>query len=487
MNKIYYLLSLLLALPLSSCNDWLDVNPRSQIKSDVLFETEDGFKQATNGVYIRLAQTDLYGKNANMYIPETMARMWTVPTQNANLTMYSVANYDFTESGAEDLNEETLSAYYNAIAQCNDILENLNNTDIHFTYDNDKFIRGELVGLRAFLHLDVLRQWGPYPDNVSGSETAIPYVTEMTNDVSKLRSKTWDEVVSLIENDLNEAESILGEVDPYIYADVDSLNSTYAPSYYVGKGTMPKDEWQTQRQARFNYYAVLGTKARFYHWIGDTENAVKYAKMVVDDEKFKLCTSSTITWTLKPEYLFGTDNINMLTDIEADFDSENASFTQAEKSITTAYESSTTIGAGDIRGNRYWEKHTYGNGTSTYVFCKFIGNEQTASDKRVPLLRYAEMYLILIEDLPLAEALTYFEDYRLARGLHESLTNTMFASESSRLAQLEKEWRKEFYGEGLMFTFYKKHHYTSLTWPSSVQLPDNAFIIPMPRGISDFE
>ena len=93
------------------------------------------------------------------------------------------------------------------------------------------------------------------------------------------------------------------------------------------------------------------------------------------------------------------------------------------------------------------------------------------------------MYLILIEDLPLAEALTYFEDYRLARGLHESLTNTMFASESSRLAQLEKEWRKEFYGEGLMFTFYKKHHYTSLTWPSSVQLPDNAFIIPMPRGI----
>ena len=137
MNKIYYLLSLLLALPLSSCNDWLDVNPRSQIKSEVLFETEDGFKQATNGVYIRLAQTDLYGKNANMYIPETMARMWTVPTQNANLTMYSVANYDFTESGAEDLNEETLSAYYNAIAQCNDILENLNNTDIQFTYDND--------------------------------------------------------------------------------------------------------------------------------------------------------------------------------------------------------------------------------------------------------------------------------------------------------------------------------------------------------------
>lgn len=484
MNKIYYLLSLLLALPLSSCNDWLDVNPRSQIKSEVLFETEDGFKQATNGVYIRLAQTDLYGKNANMYIPETMARMWTVPTQNANLTMYSVANYDFTESGAEDLNEETLSAYYNAIAQCNDILENLNNTTVQFTHGNDRLIRGELTGLRAFLHLDVLRQWGPYPDNVSGSETAIPYVTEMTNDVGKLRSKTWNEVVSLIEKDLNDAEDILSEVDPYTYADADSLNST-TPSYYVGKGTMPQDEWQMQRRARFSYYAVLGTKARFYHWIGDTENAVKYAKMVVDDEKFKLCSASTMTWTLVPEHLFGTDNINMLTDIEADFDSENASFTQAERSVETAYE--TTLQPGDIRANRYWKSHTYTNGATTNVFCKYIGNEQTISDYRVPLLRYAEMFLILIEDLPLGEAETYFETYRLARGLDENMASSMFASESSRLAQLEKEWRKEFWGEGQMFCFYKKHHYTNFTWPSKIELPADALIVPMPKGITNFE
>lgn len=484
MNKIYYLLSLLLALPLSSCNDWLDVNPRSQIKSEVLFETEDGFKQAVNGVYIRLAQTDLFGKNANMYIPETMARMWSVPLQNSNLSMYSIANYDFTESGAEDINNKTLSAYYNAIAQCNDILENLDNTSVKFTNGNDRLIRGELTGLRAFLHLDILRLWGPYPDNATGSTTAIPYVTEMTNAVDKLRSKTWDEVVGLIEKDLNDAESILAEVDPYTYADADSLNRT-SPSYYVGKGTMPKDEWQMQRRARFSYYAVLGTKARFYHWIGDTEDAVKYAKMVVDDEKFKLCTASTMTWTLVPEHLFGTDNINMLTDIETDFDSENASFTQAANAVNTAYE--TSAQPGDIRAGRYWKNKTYGNGVTTHVFCKYIGNEQTDSDYRVPLLRYAEMYLILIEDLPLAEAQTYFETYRLARGLSETMANSMFATESSRLAQLEKEWRKEFWGEGQMFAFYKKHHYTAFTWPSNVSLPENALIVPMPKGITNFE
>ena len=184
-------------------------------------------------------------------------------------------------------------------------------------------------------------------------------------------------------------------------------------------------------------------------------------------------------------HLFGTDNINMLTDIETDFDSENASFTQAANAVNTAYE--TSAQPGDIRAGRYWKNKTYGNGATTHVFCKYIGNEQTDSDYRVPLLRYAEMYLILIEDLPLAEAQTYFETYRLARGLSETMANSMFATESSRLAQLEKEWRKEFWGEGQMFAFYKKHHYTAFTWPSNVSLPENALIVPMPKGITNFE
>lgn len=484
MNKLYYFIAILFSTVLSSCNDWLDVNPRSQIKSEVLFETEDGFKQATNGVYIRLAQTDLFGKNTNMYIPETLARMWSVPVKNDNLTMYSIANWDFTESGAESLNSTTMSAYYNAIAQCNDILANLKNTDVEFKYNNNKLIQGELTGLRAFLHLDILRLWGPYPNATNGSTPAIPYVTEITNDVSKLHTKTWDEVIALIEQDLNEAEEVLSEYDPMTYANVDSLNSKYAGSY-VGKGSMPKDEWQTQRRARFNYYAVLGTKARLYHWIGNKDLAVKYAKKVIDDNKYKLCTASTITWTLVPEHIFGTDDINMLSRIESSFDASNAPFTQTERSVSTAYETSTQ--SGDIRANRYWEKHTYDSGSSTYVFCKYIGNDQIASDKRAPLLRYAEMYLILIEDLSLEEAPTYFETYRLARGLDENLSGNMFASESNRLSQLEKEWRKEFYGEGQMFCFYKKHNYTKLTWPSNITLPTNAFIIPMPKGITNFE
>ena len=31
------------------CSDWLDVNPRTEVKEDQLYETEDGFKSALTG------------------------------------------------------------------------------------------------------------------------------------------------------------------------------------------------------------------------------------------------------------------------------------------------------------------------------------------------------------------------------------------------------------------------------------------------------
>ena len=40
-------------LLLGGCSDWLDVDPKSQIKQEALFESEAGFRDALT-VYIRL-------------------------------------------------------------------------------------------------------------------------------------------------------------------------------------------------------------------------------------------------------------------------------------------------------------------------------------------------------------------------------------------------------------------------------------------------
>lgn len=489
MKKIHYLLLSLATVALTGCNDWLDVNPRSQIEANALFQTEEGFKQALNGVYIKLGQGSLYGERANMYVADNLAQMWKVPTKNENLSRYSLCNYDFTDSGTESVISSLFGEYYSAIAQLNDILTNLRaNQNVKFEFSNDKLIEGEILGLRAFLHLDVLRYWGPIPTQATDNESAIPYVTEVTNDVSKLRSKTWKEVITALEEDLNNAEKILGAYDPITYANPDSLNDLQFYSRFVGQGSMPKDEWQMLRKGRFNYYAVLGTKARFYHWTGNKEQAIRYAKKVIDDNKIPLCTESGVqsSLTMYPEHLFGIENVNLLDIIREKYASSGAIYTQSKTNVEACYE----IGShpNDIRytNNRYWTEKTY-TSITVNTFFKYVGSDNIQSDKRIPLLRTGEMYLILIEDLPLEEAKPYFSTYRTARGLMDFIEESAMASEEERLAQLEKEYRKEFYGEGQTFFFYKKHNYAKLTWPQSFNVPTNGYVIPKPKGMSNFE
>ena len=48
-KNIIYSLSLFLLLSLSACNQWLEVEPKTEIKSDKMFENETGFRDALIG------------------------------------------------------------------------------------------------------------------------------------------------------------------------------------------------------------------------------------------------------------------------------------------------------------------------------------------------------------------------------------------------------------------------------------------------------
>lgn len=52
MKKIL-ILSLLISCSqfFMSCENWFDVNPKSQVKNDILFENENGYKTALFGIY----------------------------------------------------------------------------------------------------------------------------------------------------------------------------------------------------------------------------------------------------------------------------------------------------------------------------------------------------------------------------------------------------------------------------------------------------
>ena len=55
---IYGFLLILASLQVA-CKDWLDVKPKTAVEEDVLFSTEQGFKENLTGIYLLLASTGL--------------------------------------------------------------------------------------------------------------------------------------------------------------------------------------------------------------------------------------------------------------------------------------------------------------------------------------------------------------------------------------------------------------------------------------------
>ena len=60
MKKNIYILLLGVVIGLTACSGWLDVQPKTSISGDDLFESEAGFKDVLTGFYLKMGQTNLY-------------------------------------------------------------------------------------------------------------------------------------------------------------------------------------------------------------------------------------------------------------------------------------------------------------------------------------------------------------------------------------------------------------------------------------------
>ena len=76
MKTIYTLLLLLVAVSLPSCNDWLDVRPDTEQKEEDQFSNEKSFESAVIGMYMDMADRDIYGERLTMTNIESLANLW---------------------------------------------------------------------------------------------------------------------------------------------------------------------------------------------------------------------------------------------------------------------------------------------------------------------------------------------------------------------------------------------------------------------------
>jgi len=486
MKKIYLTL-IAFAMVFTSCSKWLDIQPELEIRKTVILETEQGFKDVLIGAYVRMATPSLYGLNMTSLMPEMMSQHWT-PVANT-LSAY-ISGFDFTQTASKNLLETVWLQYYQTILNINSLLEEIDAKKDMFANGNYDIIKGEALGLRAFLHLEILRNWGSTPGKMVLGDKAIPYLKTVTKDPNKLIAISYQEVLNNIIGDLNTAEQLLAS-DPILTYTNTVLNS---PSTLAGidkTKPYPADEFHFFRQSRFNYYAVRAAKARYYLWIGDKANALDNSLAVITAKnsdgtsKFLLGNESAANngqLTFPTEHIFAVYNTLATQTLTPVFFNNTTAYTQNTAYLNTAFES--TLHASDIRyrNSRLWETRVIPLAGNFNFFKKFNDTDSKTAVKDIPLMRLAEMYFIATEcgrpDL--------FRDYRIARVLDASL-DTKLTTDAAIKDCLEKEYRKEFYGEGQMIFFYKRLGYTKFTWPVVKDVAEASYKLPLPQSQLMFE
>lgn len=451
MRKLVYIAIMTLCFSLTSCEKWFDIKPKQLTEEADLFSSEDGFKEALTGAYIKAAKSNLYGGALSYDFLDGLAQRYT----SMNRTPES---YIFNPQS--ETPNSIWSAMYNLIANLNNMLEWAEkNRNVFITSGYYEIIKGEALGLRAYCYFDLLRMYGPVY-KLDPTAKSIPFRTQLNRDTKDLEQA--DAILKAVIADLLEAERLLDGNDPLNFSHTEQAGD---------------DGFLGYRFKRMNLLAVKALLARVYLYQGDKTLAAQRAEEVVESGKFRLVSTMKIT-NQNPvtDLIFGLHFNNIserenLLDIGIKYTIGNDDF------INTLFNVAED-GSNDIR---YREGSGFQKDGNYYLSLKYDQIGVTESMKAtIPLIRLSEMYYILAEcATDLREATDYINTVRSMRAIDEI---NPIGSEDERLRQLELEYRKEFYAEGQLWYFYKRHFYrTFLHCPVEGELSQANYTFSVPQ------
>lgn len=449
---------LLLGLMSISCSDWLDATSDTEIDGEELFETESGFKDALIGVYISMTDEKAYGKNMTWYFNDLLV----YPYEQNSEYMY-IQQHRYTSVNVSPYIENMWEYSYKTIANINNLLKYLDKNMSVLNPINYNLIKGELLGLRAFVHFDLLRMYGL--GNWAGdasikTKRTIPYVTVYSKD--ETLQSTYDEIFKKLIDDIKESLKYLEE---------DPIRGLKGTSYYEDVNS---DGFYNNRNKRMNYFAVEALAARVYMWEGSVASrneAFTLAQNVIDHAPFKWIESSVINHvdenardlTFSTEQLFSLEVMG-LGDLFLPYcntDPLSSAFKMNTDDIewnifdVYAYDDDwNTIagpGAADVRRTRLMLS---ANAGLAYTSIKLRTLSGSLYRNLLPMIRISEMYYILAEcyaannnDDKAREMLDIVREHR---GITDKL-----GSNTSVSLELTKEYMREFINEG-QFMYYLK-------------------------------
>lgn len=476
-NKISTLAVVALgAVALSGCNDWFDARSESEIYAEEHFANQSGFADQLTGAYTSMISNSLYGMNSTFGLMEVLSQNYDLNTSNS--TYNTAASYNYEDVAVKTMIETMWNKSYNVIANLNLMLQYIDN-GTYFDEGNYEMYKGAALGLRAFLHFDLMRQFAPMPADEPNT-LSIPYVKEYTTQVTP--QSTVAENMANIKSDLKQAMELL-QVDPIYTSTADS-------AYYV----------RSDAQIRFNYYAALATLARVYQWEGNADSARICAEQVINDDKFSWVHYTSITTShayerdvlFSPEHIFRLYYYDMESAATSYFHTYSGQenpyiFSPSEAKILDIYEVNTAALGGDYR-NQYWYLY---DGGAERCLAKFWQPEGGRYLNQMPLIRKSEMYYIAAEGYANSDpnyAAKLLNEVRANRGLANEtipILDTLNATPEYISNEVYKEMRKELIGEGQMFYYYKRHGYETIPG-SAVSADRDVYVFDMPENEIEF-
>lgn len=463
----------IMAFLLGSCENWLDVKPKTSINEDDLYSSESGFKDVLTGFYIKMGKPNLYGKTMTFGLIDLLAQRYDMD----HLSVNGDQLYNFKTSYKSET-EAIYADMYNLIANINNFLYQLEaRKNVVTTNGYYEIMRGEALALRAFLHFDLIRMFGPVyvesPDVI-----CIPY--RLTFDKHATPALSARRVVGLILDDLNQAHALLEDTDSKIF------------NYDTQKEGL--NPFLSLRQLRMNIYAVKAMLARVYLYKGDATSkamAFDYAQEVVEAPYFGLHASTTENMVLFNEHIFSLNVYELDKVIDPIFNNTDIAsvYYVYTKSLDDIYETSGD-GSGDSRLSVFREIDPNKLATKKFNQKDYSGDYN--GKNTIPLIRLPEMYYILAEcDPDKDSSAEWLNTIRSQRGIAENIrANDNYdkpyvdgedKTKTFRINEIMKEYMKELYGEGQLFFFYKRHYFKyfrNCRQPQGMQQSNYIFPIP---------
>ena len=461
MKKIIYILMSVVLLSITSCEGFLNITPDGQAKRDELLSTKQGIEDALYGAYSQMRSQSLYGQELYFSTLEILSQtMWC----NGSTGVTAMSEYDWAHSSVKGVFDGAWTAMYKNISNVNSVLNAplvAEATDYPYT-----IYRGEALGLRAFMHFDLVRLFAEQY-TVNPAADGIPYATEFSLNTPDFESleKNYEHIL----DDLHEAELLLADEDKY-----------------ENDGNFMLD-----RQIHFNLRAVQATLARVYLTMGDKVNAAHYALAVINDGKYTLKEKTEVVNDLagvlsKKETIFGIYHAGFYANVNAKLQQMTSYFSLDLRSDFMSLYEKDAAGS-DYRTMAYFSESGTGSGTK-YRLSKFTDIYElnnNASNRPADLIlginmiRIPEMYYIAAEALlgsNYNRALELFNTVRVHRGL-EPLTDKPLTVEL-----INDERYKEMIGEGQTYFNMKRQNLSILSHDGKTTYQPSAgiYAIPLP-------